>query len=57
MGNVKVDLREDRDLPAGEYFVTEKRLKSSATSFVAARPVRGLKIVITDKKTDKKTQS
>jgi len=51
MGNVKVDLREDRDLPAGEYLVTEKRLKSSETSLVAARPVGGLKIVITDKKT------
>jgi hypothetical protein len=50
MGNVKVDLSEDRDLTAGEYFVTEK-LKSSETSFVARRPVRGLKIVITDKKT------
>ena len=50
MGNVKVDLREDRDLPAGEYFVTEKRLTSSGKSPVA-KPTRGLKIVITDKKT------
>ena len=51
MGNVKVDLREDRDLPAGEYFVAEKRLTSSGNSVVAAKSVRGLKIAITNNKT------
>jgi hypothetical protein len=47
--DVSVDLREDRDLPAGEYFVTEKRLTSSGQSLMA-KSTRWLKIVITEKK-------
>jgi hypothetical protein len=50
MGNVKVDLREDRELPTGQYFVTEKRPTSSGNPVVAAKPTRSLRIVIADKK-------
>jgi hypothetical protein len=50
MGNVKIDLRENRELPTRQYFVTEKRLTSSGNSVVATKPMRGLRIVITDKK-------
>ena len=40
MGDLKIDLRKDRDLPTGEYFVTQNRL---------TLPLRGLKIVVENK--------
>jgi|HubBroStandDraft_3_1064219.scaffolds.fasta_scaffold929647_1 hypothetical protein len=41
MGDVTIDLRKDRDLPAGDYFVTEERL---------TLPLHGLSIALVDKK-------
>lgn len=40
VGDVKIDLRSERDLPPGTYFVTEKGL---------TLPLRGLQIVVQDK--------
>jgi len=40
MGDVTIDLRKDRDLPAGDYFVTEKTL---------TLPLHGLSIALVDK--------
>jgi hypothetical protein len=40
MGDVAIDLRKDRTLPSGSYFVTEKGLTP---------PLRGLSIAIVDK--------
>jgi hypothetical protein len=40
-GNVTTDLRKERNLPAGNYFVTEKPL---------TLPLRGLSFAIVDKK-------
>jgi hypothetical protein len=40
MGDVAIDLRKDRTLPSGSYFVTEKGLTP---------PLRGLSIAVVDK--------
>ena len=40
MGDVKINLREDRDMPVGNYFVTQKG---------KTRPQRGIRIAIVNK--------
>jgi hypothetical protein len=40
MGDIKIDLRKERDLPPGSYFVTEKG---------RTPPLPGLQIVVQDK--------